>query len=60
MNVGNRPEVALGRGLYMEIAQIEEQHVTLRRARQKLKSLKSPPTTAIRKRSIPAGPRAIR
>ncbi|MEZ4601024.1 MAG: hypothetical protein R2940_14645 [Syntrophotaleaceae bacterium] len=28
MNVGNRPEEMLGRGLYMEIAQIEEQHVT--------------------------------
>ncbi|MGA7270984.1 MAG: hypothetical protein WB239_07910, partial [Acidimicrobiia bacterium] len=28
MNVGNRPEDMLGRGLYLEIAQIEEQHVT--------------------------------
>ncbi|GAB6058907.1 hypothetical protein [Desulfonatronum parangueonense] len=28
MNVGNRPEEMLGRGLYLEIAQIEEQHVT--------------------------------
>ena len=28
MNVGNRPEEQLGRGLYLEIAQIEEQHVT--------------------------------
>ncbi|MFP4354004.1 MAG: hypothetical protein ACLFUJ_02685 [Phycisphaerae bacterium] len=28
MNVGNRPEGMLGRGLYMEIAQIEEQHVS--------------------------------
>jgi hypothetical protein len=28
MNVGNRPEEMLGRGLYLEIGQIEEQHVT--------------------------------
>jgi rubrerythrin len=28
MNVGNRQEAALGRGLYQEIAQIEEQHVS--------------------------------
>jgi hypothetical protein len=28
MNVGNRQETALGRGLYQEIAQIEEQHVS--------------------------------
>lgn len=28
MNIGNRPEQMLGRGLYLEIAQIEEQHVT--------------------------------
>lgn len=28
MNVGNRPESKLGRGLYLEIAQIEEQHVS--------------------------------
>jgi len=28
MNVGNRPEMAVGRGLYQEIAQIEEQHVS--------------------------------
>ena len=28
MNVGNRPEEVLGRGLYLEIGQIEEQHVT--------------------------------
>lgn len=28
MNVGNRPSDELGRGLYLEIAQIEEQHVT--------------------------------
>jgi general stress protein YciG len=28
MNVGNRPDQMLGRGLYLEIAQIEEQHVT--------------------------------
>jgi hypothetical protein len=28
MNVGNRAEQMLGRGLYLEIAQIEEQHVT--------------------------------
>lgn len=28
MNVGNRPADMLGRGLYLEIAQIEEQHVT--------------------------------
>ncbi|MBE0481745.1 MAG: hypothetical protein IBX68_12310 [Dehalococcoidia bacterium] len=28
MNVGNRPESMLGRGLYLEIAQIEEQHVS--------------------------------
>lgn len=28
MNVGNRPEDTVGRGLYLEIAQIEEQHVT--------------------------------
>jgi rubrerythrin len=28
MNVGNRPEVSVGRGLYLEIAQIEEQHVS--------------------------------
>ena len=28
MNVGNRPQEMLGRGLYLEIAQIEEQHVT--------------------------------
>lgn len=28
MNVGNRPEHILGRGMYLEIAQIEEQHVT--------------------------------
>ncbi|RJP21661.1 MAG: hypothetical protein C4520_09490 [Candidatus Abyssobacteria bacterium SURF_5] len=28
MNVGNRPEEIVGRGLYLEIAQIEEQHVT--------------------------------
>ncbi len=28
MNVGNRPETMEGRGLYLEIAQIEEQHVT--------------------------------
>jgi rubrerythrin len=28
MNVGNRPTDPLGRGLYLEIAQIEEQHVS--------------------------------
>jgi hypothetical protein len=28
MNVGNRPQETIGRGLYLEIAQIEEQHVT--------------------------------
>ncbi|MDY0043649.1 MAG: ferritin-like domain-containing protein, partial [Syntrophales bacterium] len=28
MNVGNRPEAMLGRGLYLEIGQVEEQHVT--------------------------------
>jgi hypothetical protein len=28
MNVGNRPTDQLGRGLYLEIAQIEEQHVS--------------------------------
>jgi len=28
MNVANRPEETVGRGLYQEIAQIEEQHVT--------------------------------
>jgi len=28
MNVGNRPEHPLARGLYLEIAQIEEQHVS--------------------------------
>jgi len=28
MNVGNRQEMPLGRGLYLEIAQIEEQHVS--------------------------------
>jgi rubrerythrin len=28
MNVGNRPEISVGRGLYQEIAQIEEQHVS--------------------------------
>jgi hypothetical protein len=28
MNVGNRPEEIVGRGLYLEIGQIEEQHVT--------------------------------
>lgn len=28
MNIGNRAETELGRGLYLEIAQIEEQHVT--------------------------------
>jgi hypothetical protein len=28
MNVGNRPEQMIGRGLYLEIGQIEEQHVT--------------------------------
>ncbi len=28
MNVGNRPEQTLGRGLYQEIAMVEEQHVT--------------------------------
>lgn len=28
MNVGNRPEDPLARGLYLEIAQIEEQHVS--------------------------------
>src|SRR5690606_6529600 len=28
MNIGNIPENSLARGLYMEIAQIEEQHVT--------------------------------
>ncbi len=28
MNVGNRPQEMVGRGLYLEIAQIEEQHVT--------------------------------
>ncbi len=28
MNVGNRPDDSLARGLYLEIAQIEEQHVT--------------------------------
>ncbi|MBE0595714.1 MAG: hypothetical protein IH614_00430 [Desulfuromonadales bacterium] len=28
MNVGNRPQETVGRGLYLEIAQIEEQHVT--------------------------------
>lgn len=28
MNIGNRPQEMLGRGLYLEIAQIEEQHVT--------------------------------
>jgi rubrerythrin len=28
MNVGNRPEDMTGRGLYLEIAQVEEQHVT--------------------------------
>jgi rubrerythrin len=28
MNVGNRPADRLGRGLYLEIAQIEEQHVS--------------------------------
>ncbi len=28
MNIGNRPVDTLGRGLYLEIAQIEEQHVT--------------------------------
>ncbi|MCG5055281.1 MAG: hypothetical protein KA712_20145 [Myxococcales bacterium] len=28
MNVGNRPEQPLARGLYLEIAQIEEQHVS--------------------------------
>jgi hypothetical protein len=28
MNVGNRPKETVGRGLYLEIAQIEEQHVT--------------------------------
>jgi len=28
MNVGNRPENPLARGLYLEIAQIEEQHVS--------------------------------
>lgn len=28
MNVGNRPEEMVGRGLYLEIGQIEEQHVT--------------------------------
>lgn len=28
MNVGNRPEDMMGRGLYLEIAQIEEQHVS--------------------------------
>lgn len=28
MNVGNRPQEMLGRGLHLEIAQIEEQHVT--------------------------------
>ena len=28
MNVGNRPELSVGRGLYQEIAQVEEQHVS--------------------------------
>jgi len=28
MNVGNRPHEMVGRGLYLEIAEIEEQHVT--------------------------------
>lgn len=28
MNVGNRPQETVGRGLYLEIGQIEEQHVT--------------------------------
>ena len=28
MNVGNRPEDPLARALYLEIAQIEEQHVS--------------------------------
>jgi len=28
MNVGNRPQDMVGRGLYLEIAEIEEQHVT--------------------------------
>lgn len=28
MNIGNRPLETVGRGLYLEIAQIEEQHVT--------------------------------
>lgn len=28
MNVGNRPDLTVGRGLYLEIAQIEEQHVS--------------------------------
>lgn len=28
MNIGNRPKDMLGRGLYLEIAQIEEQHVS--------------------------------
>src|SRR5512132_1683179 len=28
MNIGNRPTEPLARGLYLEIAQIEEQHVT--------------------------------
>ena len=28
MNIGNRPQERLGRGLYLEIAQIEEQHVS--------------------------------
>ncbi len=28
MNVGNRPQMSVGRGLYQEIAQIEEQHVS--------------------------------
>jgi hypothetical protein len=28
MNIGNRPQETVGRGLYLEIAQIEEQHVT--------------------------------
>jgi len=28
MNVGNRQEMSIGRGLYQEIAQIEEQHVS--------------------------------
>jgi rubrerythrin len=28
MNVGNRPDLPVGRGLYLEIAQVEEQHVS--------------------------------